>query len=123
MKRNIAIRSYILIIFFGLQVLGILIGKFSDARFFCWAPYDQFSFYDIHVSIDGRDLTENEVSQRYHPEKKGQDNRNIHNVISTIRQFEEIYAEEKNVTVELSYVVNGHRNEKWIWPEDKIIPG
>lgn len=121
MKSNITFRKSFLIIFFGLQVLGILIGKFTDARFFCWAPYDQFSFYEINVSIDGQELSDQKTSQRYRIDKKGRNNRNIHNVISKIRQYEKTYATENNVTVELSYVVNGHRDETWIWPEDKTI--
>lgn len=121
MKRNITLRKAFLAIFFGLQILGILIGKFSDARFFCWAPYDQFTNYEINVSIDGQELNEQNVSQRYHINKRGRNNRNIHNVISKIRQFEKTYADEKNVTVELSYVINGHQHETWIWPENKTI--
>lgn len=121
MKSNITLRKSILIIFFGLQVLGIVIGKFTDARFFCWAPYDQFSFYEINVTIDGQELDGQKISQRYGMGKRGRNNRNIHNVISKIRQYEETYSKEKNVTIELSYLVNGHREETWIWPEDTTI--
>jgi hypothetical protein len=120
MKRNITLRKSILAIFFGLQILGIIVGKFSDARFFCWAPYDQFSFYEITVRINGRELSDQEISERYRRGKRGRNNRNIHNVISNVRQYEETYATEKNVTVELSYVINGHQNGTWVWPEDKV---
>lgn len=121
MKRNITFRKSVLVIFFGLQVLGVLIGKFSDAKFFLWAPYDQFSFYEINVSIDGHELDEREISNRYRSSNRGRNNRNIHNVISKLRQYEETYAQEKNVTVELSYVINGHQQGTWVWPEDKVI--
>ena len=121
MKRNITLRRFFLAIFFGLQVLAILIGKFSDTKFFCWAPYDQFSFYEMNVSIDGRELNDLEIYQRYRSGKKGRNNRSIHNVISNIRQYENTYAMEKNVTIEISYVINGHKRETWVWPEDKII--
>jgi len=121
MKRKITFRRSILIIFFCLQILGIIIGKFSDARFFCWAPYDQFSFYEINVSINGRELNDQEISERYRRGKRGRNNRNIHNVISNVRQYEETYAVKKNVTVELKYVINGQQKGSWIWPEDKII--
>lgn len=95
MKRNITLRRSFLVIFFGLQVLAILIGKFSDTRFFCWAPYDQFSFYEINVSIGDRELNEQEIYQRYRRRKKGRNNRSIHNVISNIRQYENTYAKKK----------------------------
>lgn len=121
MKRNITLRRSLLAIFFGLQILGIIVGKFSDARFFCWAPYDQFSFYEINVSIDGRELNDQEISERYRRGRRGRNNRNIHNVISNVRQYEQTYATEKNVTVELEYVINGHQQEIWIWPEDKVF--
>lgn len=121
MKRNITFRRAFIVIFFGLQILGIVVGKFSDARFFTWAPYDQFSFYEIDVSINGHELNDREVSLRYRLGKSGRSNRNINNVISKIRQYERTNAEEKNVIVELSYVINGHRHETWIWPEDKKI--
>lgn len=121
MKRKITFRRSFLVVFFALQVLGILIGKFSDVRYFCWAPYDQFSFYEMNVSIDGRELSEGEILQRYRMDKRGRNNRNIHNVISKIRQYEKTFSKGKNVTVELSYEINGYRQETWIWPQDKVI--
>lgn len=121
MKRKITYRRSILIIFFGLQVIGILVGKFTDARFFCWAPYDQFSFYEINISIDGHELSEHEIIQRYRMGKRGRNNRNIYNVISKVRQYEKRYSNENNVIVELSYEINGQRQETWIWPQDQVL--
>lgn len=122
MKNKITVRNAFLIIFFSLQIAGILVSRFTKTRFFCWAPYDEISFYDIDVSIDGKELDEEKISDRYRKPEYGRENRSIHNLISIIRQYETTYGKDDNASVELSFIKNGHSEKTWTWPEDNIIP-
>lgn len=121
MKSKITGRRIFLIIFFTLQVLGIVIGRFTSTKYFCWAPYDEISFYDIDVSIDGQKLDDEQISARYRKPEYGRENRSIHNLISIIKQYETTYGKGDNARVELSFIKNGHSEKTWSWPEDNII--
>ncbi|MDX1640191.1 MAG: hypothetical protein R3220_00745 [Balneolaceae bacterium] len=122
MKRLISARNIFLIIFFALQVLGIVMGRFTSVKYFCWAPYDEISQYEITATVNGRELNEDQILHRYRKFKKGRENRSIHNLISIIRQYETTYGNNEDANVELSFVTNGHRKTIWKWPEDKFIP-
>lgn len=121
MKSKISGRKFFLIFFFALQILGIVIGRFSNEKYFCWAPYDEISFYKIDATVNGVVLDGESIRDRYRKNKTGRENRSIHNVISIIRQYETTYGKNDTAAIELSYVVNGHKERTWIWPEDKII--
>ena len=123
MKRKLTFRYWFLGIFFGLQIAGITAAKFMDTRYFCWAPYDQFSIYHIEVRIDGEKLTDEKIRQRYRKRASGRNNRSIHNIISAVRQYEETYGSSDFAVVKISYEINGHKNATWHWPEDTIVPG
>jgi hypothetical protein len=123
MKRKITGAELFLAIFFILQALGILAGRFTESNYFCWAPYDEISIYEIRVVIHENDLNSDEIERRYRKSQKGRENRSIHNLISIVRQYETTYGFQDGATVVISYVTNGHRKETWHWPEDEIIPG
>ena len=111
-----------MVLFFSLQVMGILAGRFTESKYFCWAPYDEISIYEIRVVILENDLDSDEIRRRYRKIQKGRENRSIHNLISIVRQYETTYGIQDRATVEISYVTNGHREETWFWPDDEIIP-
>lgn len=121
MKNKISGRNYFLIFFFALQILGIIAGRVSDAKYFCWAPYDEISFYEIHATVNGKVLDSKSIYNRYRKNKTGRENRSIYNIISIIRQYETTYGKTDVAKIELSYVINGHKERTWIWPEDKVI--
>lgn len=122
MKNMLTTRKIFLIVFFSLQIAGILVGRFTKTKFFCWAPYDEISFYDIDVTVDGVELGKDEITDRYRKPEYGRENRSIHNLISIIRQYETTYGKQDNAIIELSFITNGHSEKIWTWPEDKIIP-
>ncbi|TVP97499.1 MAG: hypothetical protein EA359_19535 [Balneolaceae bacterium] len=122
MKRKITGAGLFLVLFFSFQVIGILAGKFTESKYFCWAPYDEISLYEIRVVIMDNDLNSDEIRRRYRKNQKGRENRSIHNLISIVRQYETTYGAQDEANVEISYITNGHRKETWIWPKDEIIP-
>lgn len=121
MKRRITLRKSFISLFFALQIIGIVVTKFSDVKYFCWAPYDEISRYKISVMLEGDKLDSREIQHRYRTSAKGRENRSISNLISVIRQYETTYGSKQNAIVKLSYLTNGHEERVWIWPDDKII--
>lgn len=122
MKSRITGTGIFLVLFFSLQVMGILAGRFTESKYFCWAPYDEISIYEIRVVILENDLDSDEIRRRYRKTPKGRENRSIHNLISIVRQYETTYGSQDGATVEISYITNGHRKETWVWPDDEIFP-
>lgn len=110
-------REIILVLFFGLQVVGIVYSRLVPERYFSWAPYDQLSVYSIQVEINGEKLTSSEINSRYNLPATGKENRAISNLIGVIREYELRYGLIENAKVELSYRTNSKPEEIWKWPE------
>lgn len=99
------------------QVAGIAWARFVPERFFCWAPYDEHSRFEVRVAIDGRPLSPDEVSARYRYPARAWEPRSIHNIISQVRQFETTYGRDDGAEVVIEYVTNGRPKETWTWPQ------
>ena len=91
--------------------------RFTDVRFFCWAPYDQHSRYRIEVVIDGRTLDVEDVQDRYRYRADAWEPRNIANVFSIVRQFETTYGRSDSANVRVAYQTNGRPEATWEWPQ------
>jgi len=111
-------RGVIVTLILGLQVWGIARGRVEQDRYFCWAPYDTFTEYDVHVRGAEGWLDADEVARRYRIPKSGRDNRFPEHVIDVFRQYEETYG-RKNPVIELrlNYRINGGAEQTWNWPE------
>lgn len=101
------------ILFLILQVSVIIYSRFIPERFFCWAPYDEHTYYEIIVKDNGKTLTSEEIKERYHYKPKGWEPRAIHNVFNMISQYEKTYATENDIEVVVNYSINGLKNETW----------
>jgi hypothetical protein len=104
------------LVFLALQIGAILQARFIPERFFCWAPFDEHSYFRIEVEVAGRRLSRAEVEARYRYRAEGWEPRSIHNVISIVRQYESSYGRGSDARVTIRYVVNGHPEETWTWP-------
>lgn len=113
--------SILLGLFFGVQICVIIHGQFSDTKFFGWVPYDQISIYHIQVSENDRKLTYDEIKNRYRKAPEGRENRNIHNLISLIKNYERNVDESIESKVILTFITNGHKKGSWLWPNDTIV--
>jgi len=105
----------------GITFLAIQLGlvgyaRFIPERFFCWAPYDQHTWYRIEVVLGDAELTPREVSDRYRYRSDAWEPRNINNVFSIVRQAEITYGETDNARVTITYSTNGRAEEIWHWP-------
>lgn len=98
------------------QVFMIGYARWVPTRFFCWAPYDSHSLYEISVVINDRVLSPDEVLNRYRLSQKGEERRAIAHVMNILQQYEETYGKKDQARVELTYAVNGKKEETWQWP-------
>lgn len=100
-------------VFFIAQVFGIAYSRFLEERYFCWAPFDQISLYEINLAVNGVIFSPEEIKGRYNLQGNGRENRSIHNVFSIIKQYEETYGKEDKVVVKVIYSTNGKAKEEW----------
>lgn len=74
-------RNYIIgILFLVIQLCIVIYSRFIPERFFCWAPYDQHTHYEIIVEVNDELLTNEQVRERYQYKQKGWEPRAIHNI-------------------------------------------
>ena len=111
-------RYLIGVMFLLLQVSLIVYARFTPVRFFCWAPFDQQTNYEISVTLDDEELMPDAILQRYQIHAQGWNQHAAHNVISCLRQYESTYGKHDDATVTLRYQVNGRDEEVWHWPEN-----
>lgn len=112
-------KKLFIVTFFSLQVAGIIVSRFIPERFFCWAPYDEITQYELKVKVNGVELTEAQVLKRYRRSKTGRVNRSIANLKSIIAQYEENQSDSQMINVELCFFTNGHSIEYWYWSTGK----
>ena len=109
------LRHLIGIAFISLQVIGITYARFVPERFFCWGPYDNHSLYEVSVTIDGAELSLDEVEKRYRYKSKGWEQRSMYNIFSQIQQYESTYGQDDNALVRITYSTNGKPQSTWTY--------
>lgn len=108
MKRNI-----FTILFLAAQLFLIGYARFIPERFFCWAPYDQHTYYEIQVRLDNNLLNTGEVAARYKYKAKGWEPRSIYNVFNMVKHFEEGIDASDRAQVLIRYSINGRKQQEW----------
>lgn len=106
-------RYYFGTTFLLLQVISIIYALFIPERFFCWAPYDEHTYIQVSVEIDGEQLTKREVKDRYRYKAEGWEPRSINNVFDIITQYETTYGINDNANVLVKYETNGNKQRTW----------
>ena len=107
----------------GTQLLGIVAMRFSDLRYFCWAPYDEITQFDISVTIDGRELSDDAVQRRYRLPHASRDNRSWAHVPAIIAHYERTWGRHDGAVAEYRFRVNGGVVRLWRWPEGReVVP-
>ncbi len=101
----------------GLQVVGIVAARFTETRYFCWAPYDEITRFELRVVIDGRELSQQEVKRRYRLAQATRDNRSWAHVPAIVAHYERTRGRVDGAVVEYRYRVNGSEARLWRWAE------
>lgn len=99
----------------ALQAGAIIRGRFVPDRYFCWAPFDQQTKYEITVTTGDTKLSRAQILQRYRRPAKGVDNRSAHNLFDIITRAEQKLADRSQVLVQ--YTVNGRERQEWRYPQ------
>ena len=100
----------------ALQAGAIVRGRFVPDRYFCWAPFDQQTKYEIAVAVSDTKLTPAQIQQRYRRPAKGVDNRSAHNLFDIISRAEQKQPSGRS-QVTVQYSVNGHERQEWRYPQ------
>lgn len=95
------------------QIISLAVARFIPERFFCWAPYDEHTYINVNVEINGEQLTKKEIKKRYRYEAEGWEPRSIHNVFNIIEQYESTYGRNDNTKVLVKYSTNGYKELTW----------
>jgi hypothetical protein len=112
------LKRFLVVLLIAGQVAGIVAGRFRSERFFCWAPFEETSFYEIEAKVDGKKLDAAAIKNRFGLGTKGRDNRSIHNIISVLRWCEQ--HSDNPAEVKLIFQTNGGNTQIWQWPDDQI---
>ena len=99
----------------------IVYARFSETRYFCWAPHDAQTAYELSVTLNGRPLNAEEIKQRYRLDQKGIDPRSIEHVKIALRQYETTYGKDDTAAIIMHYATNGGPPKIWRW-EDHAAP-
>jgi hypothetical protein len=96
--------------------LGLVVwARFVPQRYFCWAPHDSQVEYTLKVAINGRELDDKGIFERYRRHQKDRDVRAAANVQKMIVQRDTTYGQNDDVTVVMEYAINGIGQAPWLW--------
>jgi hypothetical protein len=110
------VRSLIGLGLLALQGGAIVYARFTPARYFCWAPHDSQSEYQIEATVSGEHLKDDSIALRYQLPAKGVEARSIELVLDVVRQYEETRGQKENARVVVHYRVNDGEAREWHWP-------
>jgi len=116
-RGSVSLRTVIAILFLALQVVLVIRAQFVDTREFCWAPHTTQVRYTIETVIDGKPLTQDEITRRYHIPADWWEAHSWRNVSKLLAQYERTYGRNDRARVRLRYSINGREPETWTWPE------
>lgn len=115
-RPSIATAAGILILLF--QVFMIIYARFDPMRYFCWAPFDAQNRYRLtRVVVNGRELSDRQILDRYQMPRRGLDQRAIEHLFDRIRQREQTYGKDDQVDLEMSYDINGGAEQTWFYKQ------
>jgi hypothetical protein len=97
------------------QILAIGYARFVPSRYFCWAPFDTQTDYELTVALQGRELTPAEIRERYRRPPKGTDNRSPQHVIDILEGVERRKPRDEQAEITMRYRVNGKPQQDWTW--------
>ena len=115
-RRGDVVRRLLLLLFFAIQLAGVVYARLVPTRYLSWAPYDQISFFQIEVDVRGTRLTPGEVQSRYRLPASGRENRSIHHVLDAVALYEQTYGAGDSAAVRVRYTVNRGEEELWTYP-------
>ena len=111
-------RFYLALAYLLFQLVMVFYARFDPSTHFHWAPFDIQNEYWIRVEIDGRELSEDEITRRYNERAVGVDPHAIEHLTRVISRYEATYGSRDNAEVVVRYRINGREMQQWHWPRD-----
>ncbi len=111
-------RFFLALIYLALQVVMIVYGRIDPSAHFHWAPFDIQNEYRVSVEIDGQELSEDEIADRYNERAVGVDPHAIEHLLAVVERYERTYGKDDNASVRVRYRVNGRDMHEWRWPQE-----
>ncbi len=108
-------KAVIVITFLAIQLALVIWARFIPERWFCWAPHDSYVDYELTVIVNGKELTDKEISQRFVRDRVYREVRAAGNAMDIIKQHCRTYGKNDETRVIMNYKINGIQQEPWIW--------
>lgn len=87
--------------------------RLAETRYFCWAPYDRHTEYELVVRVGGRELGEEEIGRRYRRAARGFEARSPAHVMDVVERAEGRLPAGERAEVRMRYRVNGVEQPEW----------
>ncbi|MFK7935002.1 MAG: hypothetical protein AB8G22_15940 [Saprospiraceae bacterium] len=100
-----------------IQLFSSIYICFTPTKFFFWAPHTTQVSYQLSAEVNGKDLSNRALIQRYNLRKKGWEAHAIENVKQQIIFHEQYIGFNDSVNLTLTYSVNGKAPQKWHYPQ------
>ncbi|MGE0268104.1 MAG: hypothetical protein AB7S78_06595 [Candidatus Omnitrophota bacterium] len=100
----------------AVQIILIVLARFTEARYFCWAPHDSQNDYVLHVTVNEQPLSADAIYTRYRLYKNGRDPRSIQHVKDVLSRYEKTLGKDQPAQITLTYTTNGIKQPVWKWP-------
>lgn len=95
------------------QVGAVVYARFHPTRFFCSAPNDAITKFNVQVISQGRKLSQAEIQNRYRFFKYGFEDRSPAHIFDIIKQYESTYGRNEHSKVVVYFNVNGKDQDSW----------
>ena len=110
-------RYFVGFVLLSFQLGMIVFARFTDARYFCWAPHDSQNEYQLQVILNGKTLSDAEIRKRYRINQNGIDPRSIRHIKDILSRYEMTYGKENPASIVMDYQTNGREQATWRWPK------
>ena len=108
--------------FLAIQLAQVFHAQWGASRWLCWAPNDYVTEYRLEASVEGRQLSPQEIADRYQIPARGVYENPAQNIIEIVEQYEETYGRTNPAKVTLLYRVSGGTAREWQWPAKRAGP-
>jgi hypothetical protein len=108
-------------VFLIFQFIQVIHAQFGPRRYFCWAPNDYSLDYTLQVSVNGSQLSPEQIIGRYHlpATMHGWDGGPGIHIVDWVREYEQTLGRNDQAQIDFKWKLNGAGPEQeWRWPEE-----
>lgn len=106
-------RSSLGVGFLLVQLGAVIVAQFGPRRYFCWAPNDYMTDYQLSVSVNGHPLSGAEIFRRYRMAAVGLKENVAQHLMDIVVEYERNHGRDDRVSAVLRYRTNGGEERVW----------